>query len=124
VYIFSADDRSSLYSEQIYAELEKLNLKMVEEGYVPDMSYIQHDVEESEKVKMLNHHSEKLAIAFGLIFIPPGLPIRIVKNLRVCGDCHNATKFISKITGREILVRDSVRFHLFKDGTCSCGDFW
>ncbi|KAK2976378.1 hypothetical protein RJ640_008088 [Escallonia rubra] len=124
VHIFSADDKSSPYSDQIYAELEKLNFKMLQEGYMPDMSSILHDVEESEKIKMLNHHSEKLAIAFGLIFIPPGLPIRVVKNLRVCQDCHTATKFISKITCREILVRDSVRFHLFKDGTCSCGDFW
>ncbi|XP_059648699.1 putative pentatricopeptide repeat-containing protein At1g68930 [Cornus florida] len=124
VHIFSADDRSSPYSDKIYAELEKLNCKMIEEGYVPDMSSVLHDVDESEKIKMLNHHSERLAITFGLIFIPPGQPIRVVKNLRVCGDCHNATKFISKITHREILVRDSVRFHLFKDGTCSCGDFW
>ncbi|KAF5751988.1 Pentatricopeptide repeat-containing protein [Tripterygium wilfordii] len=124
VHIFSADDHSSPFSDQIYAELEKLNLKMIKEGYVPDMNSVLHDVGESEKMKMLNHHSEKLAIAFGLIFIPPGLPIRVVKNLRVCVDCHNATKYISKITKREILVRDSVRFHLFKDGTCSCGDFW
>ncbi|XP_057494916.1 putative pentatricopeptide repeat-containing protein At1g68930 [Actinidia eriantha] len=124
VYIFSADDRSSPYSDQIYSELEKLYCKMIEEGYVPDISSVLHDVEQSEKIKMLNHHSEKLAIAFGLIFIPSGLPIRVVKNLRVCGDCHNATKFISKITQREILVRDAIRYHLFKDGTCSCGDFW
>ncbi|RVX06296.1 putative pentatricopeptide repeat-containing protein [Vitis vinifera] len=124
VHVFSADDQSSPFLGQIYAELEKLNYKMIEEGYVPDMSSVLHDVEESEKIKMLNHHSEKLAIAFGLIFVPPGLPIRVIKNLRVCGDCHNATKFISKITQREILVRDAVRFHLFKDGTCSCGDFW
>ncbi|KAL0424846.1 UNVERIFIED_CONTAM: putative pentatricopeptide repeat-containing protein [Sesamum radiatum] len=89
---------------------------MIEEGYVPDMKSVLHDVEESEKLKMLNHHSEKLAIAFGLIFIPPGLPIKVVKNLRVCDDCHNATKIISKITQREILVRDAVRFHLFKHG--------
>ncbi|KAF5445785.1 hypothetical protein F2P56_034809 [Juglans regia] len=124
VHIFSADDQSSPFLDQIYSELEKLNCKMVEEGYVPDMSYVLHDVEESEKIKMLNYHSEKLAIAFGLIFIPAGLPIRVFKNLRVCGDCHNVTKYISKITQREILVRDSARFHLFKDGTCSCGDFW
>ena len=124
VHIFSADDRSNPFSDQIYSELEKLNYKMVQEGYVPDMNSVLHDVEDSEKIKMLNHHSEKLAIAFGLIFIPPGLPIRVVKNLRVCGDCHNATKYISKITQREILVRDAARFHLFKDGTCSCGDFW
>lgn len=124
VHIFSADDRSSIYSDQIYAELEKLNSKMLEEGYVPDMSSVLHDVEETEKMKMLTYHSEKLAIAFGLIFIPDSLPIKVVKNLRVCGDCHNATKFISKIAQREILVRDAVRFHLFRDGLCSCGDFW
>ncbi|XP_058183994.1 putative pentatricopeptide repeat-containing protein At1g68930 [Rhododendron vialii] len=124
VHVFSANDRSSPYSSQIYAELANLYCKMIEEGYVPDMSSVLHDVEQSEKIKMLKHHSEKLAIAFGLIFIPLGLPIRVVKNLRVCGDCHNATKYISKITRREILVRDAVRYHLFKDGTCSCGDFW
>ncbi|KAI3818351.1 hypothetical protein L1987_12156 [Smallanthus sonchifolius] len=124
VYVFSADDRSSPYSDKIYAELEKLNLKMLREGYVPDMRFALHNVDESEKIMMLNHHSEKLAIAFGLLFVPESMPIRVVKNLRVCGDCHTATKFISKITNREILVRDAVRFHLFKDGTCSCGDFW
>lgn len=124
VHIFTADDWSNPFSDQIYAELEKLNGKMIKEGYVPDMSYVLHDVEESKKRTLLNYHSEKLAIAFGLIFIPPDLPIRVVKNLRVCGDCHNATKYISKITKREILVRDAVRFHLFKDGACSCGDFW
>ncbi|XP_008797615.3 putative pentatricopeptide repeat-containing protein At1g68930 [Phoenix dactylifera] len=124
VHIFSADDQSHPYSERIYAELEKLHLKMVEEGYKPDMSSVLHDVGEAEKMNMLNHHSEKLAIAFGLIFIPQELPIRVVKNLRVCGDCHNATKFISKIVDREILVRDAVRFHKFSNGVCSCGDFW
>ncbi|KAK6157752.1 hypothetical protein DH2020_012000 [Rehmannia glutinosa] len=124
MHIFTADDKSSPFSDQIYQELEKMNCKMIEEGYVPDVKSVLHDVEESEKLKMLNHHSERLAIAFGLIFIPPGLPIKVVKNLRVCDDCHNATKFMSKITQREILVRDAVRFHLFKDGKCSCGDFW
>ncbi|KAL6573586.1 hypothetical protein OROHE_002045 [Orobanche hederae] len=124
VHIFTADDKSSPLSSQIYEELEKMNRKMMEEGYVPDVKCVLHDVKDSEKLRMLNHHSERLAIAFGLIFIPSGLPIKVVKNLRVCDDCHNATKFISKITQREILVRDSVRFHLFKNGKCSCGDFW
>ncbi|KAH0977554.1 hypothetical protein GBA52_027273 [Prunus armeniaca] len=82
------------------------------------------DVEDDEKEHILNSHSERLAIAFGLISTPPKTPIRIFKNLRVCGDCHNATKFISVITEREIIVRDSNRFHHFKDGACSCGDYW
>ncbi|XP_074309578.1 putative pentatricopeptide repeat-containing protein At1g68930 [Silene latifolia] len=124
VYTFSADDQSSPFLDQIYAELDRLNLIMIEEGYIPDLRSVLHDVDDSEKIRMLNHHSERLAIAFGLIFIPHGLPIRVAKNLRVCADCHTVTKLISKITQREILVRDSVRFHLFKNGTCSCGDFW
>ncbi|XP_057777411.1 putative pentatricopeptide repeat-containing protein At1g68930 [Salvia miltiorrhiza] len=124
VHIFTADDKSSPFSDQIYRELERLCDKMREEGYVPDVKSVLHDVQESEKLKMLNHHSERLAIAFGLLFVPPELQIKVVKNLRVCDDCHNATKIISKITQREILVRDAVRFHLFKNGECSCGDFW
>ncbi|XP_039141791.1 putative pentatricopeptide repeat-containing protein At1g68930 [Dioscorea cayenensis subsp. rotundata] len=124
VHIFSADDQSHPDSDKIYAELEKLNSKMIEEGYKPDMASVLHDVTEADKLDMLSHHSEKLAITFGLLVIPQGLPIRVVKNLRVCSDCHNATKFISKIAGREILVRDAVRFHKFSNGICSCGDFW
>lgn len=124
VYIFSADDQSHPNSKMIYAELERLNKKMEEIGYKPDMASVMHDVADTEKRHMLSHHSEKLAIAFGLLFIPEGLPIRVFKNLRVCGDCHNAFKFISKIVGREILVRDNVRFHKFSEGACSCGDFW
>ncbi|GAB4828998.1 hypothetical protein Ancab_018655 [Ancistrocladus abbreviatus] len=124
LYIFSADDQSSPYLDHIYTELAKLNLRMIEEGYTPDLSSVLHEVGDSEKIRLLSHHSERLAIVFGLIFLPLCIPIRVVKNLRVCGDCHNATKLISKITQREILVRDAVRFHFFKDGTCSCGDFW
>jgi hypothetical protein len=64
---------------------------MKEAGYVPDTNFVLHDVEEEVKEHMLYSHSEKLAIAFGLINTSPGTPIRITKNLRVCGDCHNAT---------------------------------
>ncbi|GJN18765.1 hypothetical protein PR202_gb05962 [Eleusine coracana subsp. coracana] len=124
VHIFSADDQSHPFSKGIYEKLEWLNKKMVEQGYKPDVSSVLHDVADSDKVHMLSNHSEKLAIAFGLMFIPQEIPIRIVKNLRVCVDCHNATKFISKITDRDILVRDAVRFHKFSNGMCSCGDFW
>ncbi|RYR28114.1 hypothetical protein Ahy_B01g052225 isoform C [Arachis hypogaea] len=63
-------------------------------------------------------------MAFGIISTSPRSPIRIFKNLRVCGDCHNAAKFISRITERDIIMRDSNRFHHFKCGICSCGDYW
>eukprot|EP01018_Ginkgo_biloba_P024067 Gb_36177 [translate_table: standard] len=124
VYAFLVDDRSNPQTEEIYAKLEALSGQMKASGYVPDMRFVLNDVEEQQKEHIIYHHSEKLAIAFGLINTSPGTPIRIVKNLRVCGDCHSAIKFISKIVLREIVVRDANRFHHFKDGLCSCGDYW
>ncbi|CAI0515505.1 unnamed protein product [Linum tenue] len=79
---------------------------------------------EDEKRDWLCGHSERLAIAFGLLKTDPGTPLQVMKNLRVCRDCHTWTKFTSKLMKREILVRDANRFHLFRDGSCSCGDYW
>lgn len=124
VEVFYTGNQSHPQCEEIYNELEILTAKMKSLGYVPDYSFVLQDVEEDEKQHILTSHSERLAIAYGIISTPPKNPIRIFKNLRVCGDCHNATKLISKITEREIIVRDSNRFHRFKDGVCSCGDYW
>ncbi|KAK1307213.1 Pentatricopeptide repeat-containing protein [Acorus calamus] len=81
-------------------------------------------MEEEEKEKVLYKHSEKLAVVFGLLSTPKGATIRIMKNLRVCNDCHNVMKLISKIENRKIVVRDRNRFHCFEGGLCSCGDYW
>eukprot|EP01018_Ginkgo_biloba_P034643 Gb_30709 [translate_table: standard] len=124
MYAFIVGDRTHPQTEQIYAKLEIISGQMKDAGYVADTNFVLHDVEDEQKERILCYHSEKLAIAFGLINTPPGTPIRIIKNLRVCGDCHSATKFISKIVGREIVVRDANRFHHFKDGCCSCGNYW
>lgn len=110
-------------SRQIYAYLDTLIKRIKSVGYVPDTNSV-HDVEADVQEQLLSSHSEKLAIAFGLLNTSHGVPIHIRKNLRVCGDCHNATKYISLVTGREIIVRDMHRFHHFKNGTCSCGDYW
>ncbi|KAE8649658.1 pentatricopeptide repeat-containing protein At1g56690, mitochondrial [Cucumis sativus] len=104
--------------------LEWLSGLLREAGYYPDQSFVLHDVDEEEKVQSLEYHSEKLAVAYGLLKIPIGMPIRVMKNLRVCGDCHAAIKLIAKVTGREIILRDANRFHHFKDGSCSCRDYW
>ncbi|KAF8043106.1 hypothetical protein BT93_A1451 [Corymbia citriodora subsp. variegata] len=104
--------------------LEKLGVLLRQAGYSPDGSFVLHDIDEEEKVHSLRYHSEKLAVAFGLLKIPEGMPIRVMKNLRVCGDCHSAIKLIAKVTGREIILRDANRFHHFKDGFCSCRDYW
>lgn len=124
MHSFYVGDRSHPKTEEIYAELNSLIKQMEEVGYVPDTKLVLHDVEEEKKRDLLYCHSEKLAIAFGLISTPPGTVLHITKNLRVCNDCHNATKFISKIVLREIVMRDATRFHHFKDGMCSCGDYW
>jgi len=124
VHAFYVGDRSHPQSENIYAMLDTLSELMKEAGYVPYTDFVLHDVEEEVKEYMLSSHSEKLAIAFGILSTNPGIPVQIMKNLRVCGDCHNATKFISKIVQREVVVRDANRFHHFKNGLCSCGDFW
>eukprot|EP01018_Ginkgo_biloba_P021054 Gb_39558 [translate_table: standard] len=123
-HVFVVEDRSHPQTEEIYAMLEKFAWQMKEAGYVPDTNFVLHDVGQQQKEQFLWYHSERLAIAFGLISKPIGTPIRIIKNLRVCGDCHSATKFISRIAGREIVLRDANRFHHFKDGLCSCGDYW
>lgn len=124
VHAFVVDDRSHPQTEDIYATLEKLDEQIKAVGYVPDKSFALHDIADDHKEQSLCHHSEKLAIAFGHMSTPLGMPLRIIKNLRMCGDCHNATKFISTIVLREIIVRDANRFHHFRDGSCSCRDFW
>ena len=108
----------------INAMLEWLNLKTSREGYIPDINVVLHDVDKEQKTRMLWVHSERLALAYGLVMTPPGHPIRILKNLRSCLDCHTAFTVISKIVKREIIVRDINRFHHFEDGKCSCGDYW
>ncbi|KAK9706727.1 hypothetical protein RND81_07G147900 [Saponaria officinalis] len=124
VHTFIVSDKSHPRSKEIYAKLYELKDLMVKAGYVPVLENDLHDVDDSEKEMLLLHHSEKLAVAFALIATPEGAPIRIKKNLRICIDCHTAFKFISKIVSREIIVRDVNRYHNFKDGSCSCRDYW
>ena len=54
----------------------------------------------------------------------PGTTLQVMKNIRVCRDCHTMTKHKSKVVQRELLVRDGNHFHVFKDGACICGDYW
>ncbi|KAM5577408.1 pentatricopeptide repeat-containing protein [Rosa sericea] len=124
VHVFGVDDGVHPQRDGIYKMMEKIWKEIKNIGFVPDTESVLHDVAEELKEKMLMHHSEKLAIAFGLINTPEHSTLRIMKNLRVCNDCHSAIKFISKLVGREIILRDATRFHHFKNGTCSCRDYW
>ncbi|XP_020589284.1 pentatricopeptide repeat-containing protein At4g02750 isoform X2 [Phalaenopsis equestris] len=124
VHTFSVGDTLHPDKEKIYAFLGELEMKMKKAGYVSATNLVLHDVEEEEKEQMLRFHSEKLAVAYGILRMKPGRPVRVIKNLRVCEDCHNAIKYIALIESRLIILRDSNRFHHFSGGSCSCRDYW
>ncbi|XP_048328871.2 pentatricopeptide repeat-containing protein At3g16610 isoform X2 [Ziziphus jujuba] len=124
IHGFVGGDQSHPQSGQINDKLEELLVEMKRLGYHAESCFVLQDVEEEEKERILLYHSEKLAIAFGILNLSPTKPILVTKNLRVCGDCHAAIKLISLITRRQITVRDTSRFHHFKDGICNCRDFW
>ncbi|KAL4645138.1 hypothetical protein ACB092_02G214600 [Castanea dentata] len=124
IHEFLAGDASHPQMDEIYKMWNQIAEKLQQDGYKPATGDLLLDLDEEEKERAIQQHSEKLAIAFGLIRTKPETTIRIFKNLRVCEDCHTVLKLISKIYAREIIVRDRTRFHLFKEGKCSCRDYW
>lgn len=124
VHEFLLGDIRHRRRREIYRKLAELGEALRLNGYSPATEEVLQDVGEGEKKRALEIHSERLAICYGLISTEEGATIRVVKNLRVCNDCHAMIKLVTKITGRKIVVRDRNRFHHFEDGACSCGDFW
>ncbi|XP_004301089.1 PREDICTED: pentatricopeptide repeat-containing protein At1g18485-like [Fragaria vesca subsp. vesca] len=124
VYSFVAGDNSLPESGEIRKMWTRLEERISKLGYTPNTDSVLHELDYAEKIEILRGHSEKLAISFGLLKMNKGATVRVCKNLRICLDCHNAAKLISKAVEREIIVRDNKRFHHFKDGLCSCGDYW
>ena len=124
VHEYRAGDTSHPENDKIYALLRGLKSQMKEAGYIPETKFVLHDIDQEGKEEALLAHSERLAVAYGLLSSSARSPIRVIKNLRVCGDCHTALKIISKLVGRELIIRDAKRFHHFKDGLCSCRDYW
>lgn len=121
---FGTGEHSHPQSSQIYRKLDELKKMIKEAGYVPDTSYALQDTDEEQKEHNLWNHSERLALAYGLINTPEHSTVKIFKNLRVCGDCHSVYKFVSELLGRKIILRDPYRFHHFSGGKCSCTDYW
>ncbi|XP_077215332.1 pentatricopeptide repeat-containing protein CRR2, chloroplastic-like [Tasmannia lanceolata] len=124
VYSFVSVDELNPQIVQLHALLVRLSKEMKERGYIPDTKVVLYELDREEKEQIVLGHSEKLAVAFGLINSNSGETIRITKNLRLCEDCHSVTKFISEFTHREIIVRDVNRVHHFRGGVCSCADYW
>ncbi|XP_023741988.1 pentatricopeptide repeat-containing protein At3g12770 [Lactuca sativa] len=124
LHVFRMGDRSHPRSDEIFEEHKRLDRRLKEAGFVADMESVLHDLSYEDMEESLWNHSERLAIAYGIISTPFGTTLRITKNLRACVNCHAAIKLISRLEKREIVVRDANRFHHFKDGECSCGDYW
>ncbi|ERN13120.1 hypothetical protein AMTR_s00040p00174700 [Amborella trichopoda] len=110
-------------TEEIHEKLGQLEREMDELGYVADKNHWLHDSEEVGCGVSL-YHTEMMALAFGLVHLAPKTPIRVFKSVRMCGDCHSVFKFLSSFLGRDMLVKDTGRFHHFKDGKCCCNDTW
>ncbi|CAF1169539.1 unnamed protein product [Adineta steineri] len=108
---FTAHDQSHCLSKEIYAEAERISCGLTEHGHKSDSSWITRPLAETETIQsVLCSHSERLAIAFHFIQGRKPSFIQITENLRVCGDCHQATKLIAKI-------RQYVTIHLQKTFT-------
>ncbi|CAJ1934231.1 unnamed protein product [Sphenostylis stenocarpa] len=124
IHKFVNGDQSHPSSKDIYAKLDEIKFRIKSYGYAAETNLVLHDIGEEDKENALNYHSEKLAVAYGLIKTGDGTPIQVIKNLRICVDCHLVIKIISIVYKREIIVRDRARFHRFKEGVCSCRDYW
>ncbi|XP_042464618.1 pentatricopeptide repeat-containing protein At5g39680-like [Zingiber officinale] len=123
-HVFVSEDTSHPAMKQITKKLAELMSEIKLIGYVPNITSVLHDVDDEQKEEYLRYHSEKLAISFGLLHMPVGATIYVMKNLRMCDDCHLAVKLISMVTNRRLVVRDANRFHCFERGLCSCDDYW
>ncbi|KAK3137868.1 hypothetical protein QOZ80_5AG0361480 [Eleusine coracana subsp. coracana] len=125
IHVFEVDGKPHPDTAEIYEELLRLVFQIRKAGYVPDTSCIVYNVPEEEKEKLLLSHTEKLAVTYGLIHSDASrIPIRVIKNTRMCNDCHEVAKHVSALCDRQIVLRDADRFHHFVDGKCSCNDCW
>lgn len=125
VHEFMTADESHPSADKIYKKLHEIASELKAAGYAPNVASVLVELDEEEKKDAVLLHSEKLAVAFGLLNVgKQSSCIRIVKNLRVCEDCHSFMKWISKVHEKEIIIRDRTRFHHYRNGVCSCNDFW
>nr|XP_043626828.1 pentatricopeptide repeat-containing protein At2g03880, mitochondrial [Erigeron canadensis]XP_043626835.1 pentatricopeptide repeat-containing protein At2g03880, mitochondrial [Erigeron canadensis]XP_043626843.1 pentatricopeptide repeat-containing protein At2g03880, mitochondrial [Erigeron canadensis] len=124
IHAFMLRDNSHPEIDEIIRQLNHYAQRLKEAGYVPNTDCVLHDVEGEQMEDPLLHHSEKLAIVYGLMALTKGKTIRIKKNLRICEDCHQFAKLLANMENRYIVIRDPIRYHHFQGGVCSCGDYW
>ncbi|WOH04952.1 hypothetical protein DCAR_0624364 [Daucus carota subsp. sativus] len=124
VHEFLVEDDSHPRNKEIQYMLKEISKQLSLTGYMSDTKQVFLNIDDDEKASALHYHSEKIALAFGLISTSPKTSLRIFKNLRICYDCHSTMKLISRLYKRKIVIRDRKRFHHFENGSCSCMDYW
>jgi pentatricopeptide repeat protein len=121
---FVSQDKSHPNSAELYEMLYQIEQKLSFERYKPDTSEVSADVDEEEKQRLLGAHSQKLAVAFGLLYASTGAQIRVTSNIRIGKECHRYMELVSQTFDRKIVVRDRNRIHCFMSGACSCNNYW
>ncbi|KAH7332285.1 hypothetical protein KP509_20G079900 [Ceratopteris richardii] len=124
VHEFVSADCSHPQLKDIHGVLHHLGNQLKKAGYAKMEKNVFIDADTLSNNDVFCRHSEMLAIGFGFLKVPSGKSIRIFKNLPICPDCHAASGALSKLFDRNIVVRDTYRFHHFVDGSCSCGDYF
>ncbi|KAI4337572.1 hypothetical protein L6164_015970 [Bauhinia variegata] len=126
VYSFEPNDKAHPQSSLLYSSLENLLAKAKTVGYesleVESME-MGDEEDEGRTPSSTIFESENLVVALGLENLPNSSPIRVIKNTIMSRDSHNFIKYISTLTDREVIIRDSKRLHKFVNGQCLCGDF-
>ncbi|KAG8377411.1 hypothetical protein BUALT_Bualt08G0030200 [Buddleja alternifolia] len=123
VYTFKFGTKKHHPSDEVAKFLEDLVDRARTLGYNVDTNLEVVDEGKEEPTALAAPHSEKLAVAFGLLNTSKATHIRVIKSISMCRDCHNFIKIVSTLTSRTIIIRDSKRLHKFVNGKCSCGDF-
>ncbi|KAL1542929.1 pentatricopeptide repeat-containing protein-like protein [Salvia divinorum] len=118
VHAFVTGDSSPLDGTCLRPWIESIEANSTKESKHQEMASSIQEEEENRGI-----HSEMLALAYAVIKCGQQ-SIRVVKNMRMCDDCHRFAKLVSSKYGCEIYVYDSICLHHFKKGVCSCGDYW
>ncbi|GKV40369.1 hypothetical protein SLEP1_g48024 [Rubroshorea leprosula] len=78
IHAFFVGDRHHPLADKIYQYLGDLNERAAEIGYEQDFYSLLNSVEQGQSDPSAFIHSEKLAIAFGLLSLPDAIPVRVV----------------------------------------------